>query len=89
MPRTMFSNENGWHLSDNGNVKYRFILPHVTCAFSILTCEYIIKNHITKETWTGHGKNKTQTQSICTRKLLNLFRVHCLENQTRQGGDIN
>lgn len=46
---------NRWYYNDSGRVLFKHPKSWLTCAVSVETCVYMIKNHITGKSFRGHG----------------------------------
>lgn len=64
-----------WYTNDSGRVMYRSAASWLTAAIRIDTCQYIIKNHLTKEVYTGHGRTPRLTSKKVNRKMMEIIRL--------------
>ena len=75
MPKRICTNDD-WYTNYSGNIMYRQAASWLTAALRIDTCQYIIKNHITKEVYTGHGRTPKVTTKKINRKMIEIIRLY-------------
>lgn len=61
---------NDWYKNDSGNIMSRHAKSWLTGAVSTLTCEWRVKNHITKKAYSGHTGNVRAACKRANEKML-------------------
>lgn len=82
MPKRICTNDD-WYTNYSGNIMYRQPASWLTAALRVDTCQYIIKNHITKEVYTGHGRTPRLTTKKINRKMTEIIRLYSAAQPTK------
>lgn len=66
----------GWYAHCNGRVKQLQLTPYIIAVYNTMTLRYIVKDHITKQTFHGVARSPRNAHEKCYRKSLELMRLH-------------
>lgn len=59
-----------WYLCADGRILRRHTKSWLTAAVSTLTCEYRVKNHLTKKEYVGHARTPQQACKRANAKII-------------------